>query len=563
MKYRLFFLLWLLMQINGVFSIDLRNINHPYSVIPDDNYCDQAYVVVAKNGDWISAMTTGSQNEQGNKYVVSSISSDNGKTWSAMQLVEKNKYPGSAWAIPFVNSFGRVYLIYCYQRKFVFKYSDDNGKSWSQNRFEIPIRRTTIDFINDLPNESNYQWSVSKPLAIKGQMYFTFTKYAEKSMDIEEGWLMSSNNIDSEHDPLKVQWKMLPEGNTGIVNPTMGTVQEEHTFVSLSNGDFFCNFRTKQGYIGGTYSRDGGLTWSLPEFMKYMDGRPIKHPRACPRLFQCSNGKFLLWFNNTNKVQWWEYRNPIWISGGVERNGIIEWSEPEILLYSNDSTVKMSYPDLVEADGKYYITETQKTICGVHQIDNQLLENLWNQSNLSKKVTDGVLFENKMINSKTSAYLPVLPDLALGSFTIDIWLKTNKLVANQIIFDNRNAEGNGIWMWISSSKTVMFSMKQSDITHSCSTDPGSVGEGSPQHIVFVVDGNPNVATVIVNGKLNDGGYYRYFGWSWFNWKFGSVNVSKQINFLPSFIGEIINIRFYNRYLSTSEAISNFRFGTEN
>ena len=49
------------------------------------------------------------------------------------------------------------------------------------------------------------------------------------------------------------------------------------------------------------------------------------------------------------------------MSGGVERNGRIEWSEPEILLYDDDSKVRMSYPDLIEDGGRIYITETQKS----------------------------------------------------------------------------------------------------------------------------------------------------------------------------------------------------------
>ena len=55
-------------------------------------------------------------------------------------------------------------------------------------------------------------------------------------------------------------------------------------------------------------------------------------------------------------------RNPGWISGGIEKDGAIHWSQPEVLLYDDDPTVRMSYPDFIESDGRYFITETQKTV---------------------------------------------------------------------------------------------------------------------------------------------------------------------------------------------------------
>ncbi len=39
----------------------------------------------------------------------------------------------------------------------------------------------------------------------------------------------------------------------------------------------------------------------------------------------------------------------------------------------------MSYPDLIEQDGRYWITETQKTVARVHSVDPELLEGLWKQ----------------------------------------------------------------------------------------------------------------------------------------------------------------------------------------
>ena len=68
----------------------------------------------------------------------------------------------------------------------------------------------------------------------------------------------------------------------------------------------------------------------------------------------------------------------MWLLGGVEAdspNGkIIRWSQPEIALYDDDPYIRMSYPDLVEDGGKYFLTETQKDVARVHEIDPTLLE---------------------------------------------------------------------------------------------------------------------------------------------------------------------------------------------
>jgi hypothetical protein len=83
--------------------------------------------------------------------------------------------------------------------------------------------------------------------------------------------------------------------------------------------------------------------------------------------------------------------------GGIEKEGpggkIIEWTQPEILLYDDDPLIRISYPDLVEDDGNYYITETQKDIARVHLIDEGLLEGLWEQFYNRQKTIDGLAVE--------------------------------------------------------------------------------------------------------------------------------------------------------------------------
>jgi hypothetical protein len=100
------------------------------------------------------------------------------------------------------------------------------------------------------------------------------------------------------------------------------------------------------------------------------------------------------------------------------------------------------------------------------------------------------------------------------------------------------------------------------ITAGWDTDPGAVQAGKLQHVVFIVDGAANIMTCIVNGKFCDGGRYRNFGWSRISEKMDDVNGTSRFRLPDGLTGEISGIRIYNRYLTTSEAISNFHAGPQ-
>mgnify|MGYP001552256388 FL=1 len=61
-------------------SADPRNINNGYSIY-DNGYIDQPYAVVLNNGNWLCVFTTGAGTEsKPGQHIVSSVSSDQGKT---------------------------------------------------------------------------------------------------------------------------------------------------------------------------------------------------------------------------------------------------------------------------------------------------------------------------------------------------------------------------------------------------------------------------------------------------------------------------------------------------
>jgi len=98
----------------GAPAADWRNIATGRT-IPDEGYCDQPYVVVTKTGDWLCTLTTGRGHEgQGGQHVVSTISSDQGKTWSELADIEPADGPAASWVVPLVTPGGRIYVFYTY-----------------------------------------------------------------------------------------------------------------------------------------------------------------------------------------------------------------------------------------------------------------------------------------------------------------------------------------------------------------------------------------------------------------------------------------------------------------
>lgn len=555
---------------------DIRNGDE----IPSEGYCDQPYVVVAKDGNWLCTMTTGPGEEgEGGQHVVSTISRDHGKTWSSHVDIEAGDGPEASWAMPLATPSGRVYAFYVYnggnvhtlgEREgiradtlgwYCYRYTDDRGLTWSRERYRLPMRLTDVDRGNDWQGEVQIFWGIGKPIAFGESAMFAFTKIGRYMLEESEGWFFRSDNVLSEEDPDKIAWELLPEGGRGLRNPAFGSIQSEQNLIPLDGGGLYCMYRTTTGHPCHAYSRDGGRTWSLPEHATYTPGgKKMKTPRACPRIWKTRNGKFLFWFHNHGGKDF-HGRNPAWISGGLDINGHIHWSQPEILLYHPDmgdagegrrGGVRMSYPDLVEQDGRYWVTETQKTVARVHEIDAALFEGLWNQGSIKRVTEDGLLLSAKAGQQPS---MPKLPGLAgLGGFTLELWTGLEGLAPGRTLLDTRDENGKGIALTMAAEGAVRLDMSDGEIHAEWTSD--KVPPGPHHHVAVIVDGGPRIITFVIDGTLCDGGEERQYGWGCFPARLDDVNGCAAIALDPA----VELLRVYGRYLRTSEAVANFHAG---
>ncbi len=599
-------------------NVDLRNIRTGWE-IPTLTYSDQPYIVKTDDGAWLCAVTTGAGHEgQPGQIVTTMRSTDQGRTWSAPVQVEPPDGPEASYAV-LLKAGKRIYIFYNHNTDnlrealadnppykdgkckrvdslgyFVFKYSDDGGKSWSSQRYPIPMRLMDIDRRNPYGGKVLYFWNVGKPFVHSGTAYVSLHKVGglgEGFFTRSEGVLLASGNLLSERDPAKITWETLPEGDFGLCTPPGGgPIAEEQSYAVLSDGSFYSVYRTIDGHPCCAYSRDAGRHWTTPEYQKYADGRPMKHPRAANFIWKCENGKYLYWFHNhggrfvlehpQRRTMAYQDRNPVWVCGGVEADSpqgkVIRWSQPEIVLYDDDPFIRMSYPDLVEDGGKYFLTETQKDAARVHLVDTKLLEGLWGQFDKPRLAKAGLLLQVPDASGARAAEvkLPTLPlfvdrdnqradygmkDLRRG-FTVETWVRFKSLAAGQVVLDNRTPEGQGFALQTTARGTLEIVLNDGRSESRWDCDPGTIHAGKLQHVVAVVDGGPKVISFVVDGRFCDGGAARQFGWGRFNPNWRGPRGAGQLRVAPGMEGEVQTVRLYDRALRISEAVGNFRCG---
>jgi hypothetical protein len=615
-------------------------------IIPTESYADQPYIVRTDDGAWLCCITTGPGHEGARgQHVTTLRSTDRGRTWSEPTPIESPDSPENSYAVMLKVSTpetrnlkpdppgapkGRIYIFYNHNTDhvrevkthdgteafdrvdslghFMFKYSDDHGRSWSERRYEIPVREFACDRHNVYAGKLRFFWNVGKPFIHDGAAYVSLHKVGQMGEGFfqqSEGVLLKSDNLLTASDPEDIRWETLPDGDVGLRTPPGGgPISEEQSCLVLSDGSFYCVYRSIDGYPVETYSRDRGHTWEEPRYARYADGRLIKHPRAACFAWKCSNGNFLLWHHNHGgrfiRELWgaqagtnglaadirtpYDDRNPVWLSGGVEVDGPggreIAWSQPEIALYDDDPFIRMSYPDLVEEAGAFYLTETQKSEARIHELDAVMLEALWAEavrltgrdvgrpsaSALGEPAAAeaGALLTlprlGRLVPRETA--MPALPlflerdthrfdygrkDLRRG-FTIDLLVRLPDAASGRVLLDTRMPWGQGMALITAKDSALELALHDGRTENRWACDPGSLSSCETHRVSIIVDGGPKLILFLIDGSLQDGGEDRQFGWGRFSPALRDANGANILRINPAVEG----LRVYDRALRVYE-----------
>ena len=556
-------------------SDDWRLISNGQKIY-EHGYCDQPYVVVTDDGTWVCTFTT-SPGVEGDKiqYIVSTSSSDQGKTWSAPLEVEAASLGVEAsWAMPLITDYDRIYVFYTFNGDtirnlpdgakmradthgwYCYRYTDDKGKTWSE-RYRLDMRKTACDRENDFSGEVQMFWGIGEPVSKGQDVWFSFTKLGKYFLEEGEGWVYYSDNILTEKEVSKINWQLLPDGDLGIWSPDLGSVQEEFNIqpMNIDNG-LYCVYRTTLGQPAHSYSFDKGKSWSEPELISYANGLPLRNPRACPRLWKCKNGKYLLWYHN-NGEKGFKNRNPAWVAGGVEKNGKIHWSQPEIFIHGPDrsyETGRFSYPDLVEEEGRYWVSTTQKTTATIHEVPANFFEMLWSQFDEPKSISSGFVGSFDKLSGRKKLKLAEPLNMNNGGFALDFWIQLDDFKA-ATIFEGKDRKMKNMELTVSNEGILEFSLTKGGHTMKLASDENRLEKGKTHHVALLIDADAKISYMLIDGSICDGGGKEISGFSWFDDALMGTEID-QLR-VKRFTGEIDKLRLYGQQMFTSQVVNNY------
>jgi BNR repeat-like domain len=412
----------------------------------------QPYITFTGKGTWIVSWTQTSEEvepgQRPDQRAVCSRSTDDGRTWSPEIVIEaadnaevllppqpdyglavtsasdRHRHEGGsptvepptcrarvpAWPMLFtVPSLDRVYAFYWYNTNgnvyrdaghLYFKYSDDDGLTWSE-RHPIPLRRTAIDE----PGFDMHGWNFGPPLMLpNGKGMLTFTKIRPTTLPrLFQNWhtevfFLVAENILAETDPANLRFSTYPEGEYGLIVPSQARGQpfaQEATVVPLASGRLLTVMRTDTGYLYYATSDDFGATWSTPDvFCMSPGGAPIGQP-VCPApLTKLRDGRYVLLFHNNagtanggaGPYSSLKNRTPLWLAVALEAafaasNGGLIFGTPRVVIENGvrpkgkAGRTDISYQRFFEWKDRYFIVYNHRKLdINIHEVDPAYLD---------------------------------------------------------------------------------------------------------------------------------------------------------------------------------------------
>lgn len=564
---------------------DSRYINNGIEIPTAGGYADQPSIVVMSDGTFVCATTTG-KGEEGaaGQYVSVMRSLDGGKTWSEGTLIEDTEWE-SAYAVLVTDRFDRIYCLYNYNLDhykknefesirfdmggtYCLKYSDDKGLSWSE-RIIVDVGITDLDtrypFYPKAGGGKQYRfmWNVARPFIDGDDLYIMVGKpflgvKGQYNFETSRGVLLVARGIVKDpHTPFIT----LPEGAKELLPRPGDRITEEHCCVKLSDGTLFCTSRTESGYPLVFVSHDDGKNFTDGFIPKHVGGQSVKQPRAANFLWKLKSGKYLYWFHNVGNMGY-DFRDPAWCAPAFEVDTEcgkeLVYGQPEILFYHFGDRLSISYPDLIEYEGKLMITETQKFIARIHTVGERLQNALLNQDTVCARL-EGISMETL----KTEG-MPKQTYSKVNQSDRDEWKELVENGGTTWIFEGTFKEGDKVISAYSRQRGGFKVEVAEDGTLRCFgagenanfTVQGSINvcDGKKHHVAWITDTAACVSYLVIDGIFDNGGNLSECGW---------VHVPRQLSFINavkdvSFGENVSDVRLIENTILTADAIGDWR-----
>ncbi|MBM3213358.1 exo-alpha-sialidase [Candidatus Poribacteria bacterium] len=316
-----------------------------------DSENQQIIVTPTPRGTFLATWTMSTHENHPDQRIVVSRSGDRGRTWSAPVVIDgasASDRPGTglaSWSF-FIQApdLGRIYL-FCNKNIGItdcrddttgilrFRYSEDDGRTWSEPFDHLRIGRGALDH-PDPAVPVNWVACFQSFLNADGVPMEGWTRWGTGSPNLlnidSEVWFWRFDNILTETDPSQIRMTTLPDAPNGLRvasrdAPSISVAQEPAT-VRLPDGRLLTAMRTLNGYLAYSIGTGDGAEWSDPEPLRYQDGGElVLNPISPAPLYETGDGGYFLLFNNndgtsfggTNPTDYRRNRRPSWIAAAT------------------------------------------------------------------------------------------------------------------------------------------------------------------------------------------------------------------------------------------------------
>ncbi|MBP5226756.1 MAG: hypothetical protein J6336_05170 [Kiritimatiellae bacterium] len=526
-------------------SPDPRDLRSAH-VLTTGEYSKANPAVTMLSGDRFMTVTT-EWNETTKPRVVSRLCRIDGGQAASPVTID----PNAAWATLYRTRFGRLYLFFLQpndpslpdseqiereasqQGWWAFRYSDDEGKSWSEKAYRIPMRLTDIDKRKPWRGEPFRFWSVATPVDVGMETVLAFTKIGSLTANEKEGWVVRTRQLQNERNPDLIKFEMFPEGDRGIRHPEFGMDQDRHQLVALDDTEVLCVFQTA-GNPAQSLSRDGGVHWSLPERMEYGGAatRPIPCGHAAPRVFRTGADRFSMLFTNVSGEHP-EQTDTLFLSTGtLDASKRIVWSEPELFCYGAALTA-LDWLDT--ADGGRIVAVDAANRLLVFPVPFGFGKGMPDSTALPKEATPET-FAREM----------------RGGVSVVLTVAGRETTEGGVLFSTMDGHrGMRIVRLVSrrNAPVLQIELFDGDRAVSWQADESALSLDGTQAIAFICDFRAGVLSVVSNGCFRDGGGLRPRGWGRIPRGFGSIAARH-----PKTAPAVRSVRFFNVPLTTAQAV---------
>jgi hypothetical protein len=620
-----------------VSRVDPRDLKGGHMVSDRNGYYDSQNIVVvggsASTPPAYSVILHHSENREGGPglQLYSTRSTDGGRTWSALAEVEspeRQSHDGYQLVHRRADGSERIFLFYGWNvgsqypdgadpgltplkrtdmqldEGYWFRVSDDGGRTWGDQRWLVPVRRTRIDRENPWGGATMGMFLCDKPSVIDGAVYLAFQKTRDGAGETEgsEAFVLRSRNLLHVDNLADAVWETLPLGDAGLQAPggELRLGEEPHVVqVGEVPGRLFCLWRAETGRLAATYSSDGGETWDAPFWLTH-EGLPLgaggvqelRNPRGSITPFRLRTAvgepaEYVLLYYNNGRTERLGYvgRRVYWLTHGRSTpDGIIRWSQPEIALYWDGTGFEErpdwnpdwaivdgpGYPDFAElADGTLVLVESNKLAVRYHEIEPRLLAYLRRQHALAMLPTEALVLDATVEAGRADGRGPVLADLrAGGGLSITVQLRGVAEPGDVLVsaFSTVTAalgeapttatitKGWSLTVTADGELDLFITDGFGTELRHATTTVASLWDGGDHVVCFLVDGGPKVVSVVVDERLDDGGARARQGWAFFDRGLGEVGGAEVTIGRP---GQPVVRRLlvHDRALLVSEAIA--------